>query len=186
MMAAVPSVGFAAVSAPSARILILGSLPGAMSLEQQRYYAKPQNAFWRIMGSLFGAGPDLPYAQRMRVLTRAGLALWDVCASAHRIGSLDSAIKHHAANDFTSFFVAHPHIDLVCFNGQKAAALYRSSVYPGLAPAMQLLNTRVLPSTSAANAGVTYEEKLRQWSTSLTAAGVLPAQGVPGSISVIS
>ncbi len=166
-----PSVGFAAVSDPSARVLLLGSLPGAMSLEHRQYYAKPQNAFWRIMGSLFGAGPELPYAQRLQALMQAGVALWDVCASAHRIGSLDSAIQHHAANDFETFFLAHPNIKLVCFNGQKAAALYRRSVYPSLRPAMQNLKTRVLPSTSPANAGLGYEEKLRRWSEGLAAAG---------------
>ena len=162
-----PSVGFAAVSDSSARLLILGSLPGAMSLEHGQYYAKPQNVFWRIMGSLFGATPDLPYAQRMQALTQAGVALWDVCASAHRIGSLDSAIKHHTANDFEAFFAAHPNIELVCFNGQKAAALYRKSVYGKLPPAMQLLPARILPSTSPAHAGLCYEEKLRQWSSGL-------------------
>jgi double-stranded uracil-DNA glycosylase len=167
MIAIETSIGFAAVSEPSARVLILGSLPGALSLERQQYYAKPQNVFWRIMGSVFGAGPNLPYKERLQALTEAGIALWDVCASAHRLGSLDSAIKHHAANDFESFFIAHPHIKLVCFNGQKAAALYRKSVHGNLPPAMQLLHLRVLPSTSPANAGLRYEEKLRQWSSVL-------------------
>ena len=146
-----------------------------MSLAQQRYYAKPQNAFWRIMGSLFGAGPELPYAQRMQVLTDARVALWDVCASAHRIGSLDSAIKHHAANDFATFYSAHPHIELVCFNGQKAAALYKKSVHGSLPPALQQLDTLTLPSTSPANAGLTYEEKHRQWLAAMSQAGVIRA-----------
>ena len=167
MIAIETSIGFAAVSAPSARVLILGSLPGAMSLEHQQYYAKPQNVFWRIMGCLFGAGPDLPYPQRLHALTEAGIALWDVCASAHRTGSLDSAIKHHAANDFSTFFIAHPNVKLVCFNGRKAAALYQKSVHGNLPPAMQLLQVSVLPSTSPANAGLPYEEKLRQWSSVL-------------------
>ena len=163
-----PSEGFAAISDPSARVLILGTLPGAVSLERHQYYAKPQNVFWRIMGTLVGAGPELPYAQRTEALTKAGIALWDVCASAHRIGSLDSAIKHHAANDFASFFAKHPKINLVCFNGQKAAAIYRRSVLRKLSPAIQQLPTRVLPSTSPANASIPYEERLRQWSSILT------------------
>lgn len=159
------SQGFTAISHPSARILILGSLPGAMSLERQQYYAKPQNIFWQIMGALVGAAPELPYVQRTEALTKAGIAVWDVCASAHRIGSLDSAIKHHAANDFVSFFAEHPKINLVCFNGQKAHALYRRSVLGKLPPEIQQLTTRVLPSTSPAYASVPYEDKLRQWSS---------------------
>jgi hypoxanthine-DNA glycosylase len=96
--------GFAAVTDPSARVLILGSLPGAISITQQQYYAKAQNVFWQIIGTLIGAGPELQYAQRIQVMTKAGIALWDVCASAHRPGSLDSAIKQHTVNDFGGFF----------------------------------------------------------------------------------
>ena len=172
------SEGFAPISDPSARVLILGSLPGALSLERQRYYAKARNAFWKIMGTLVGAGPELPYAQRTEALTKAGVALWDVCASAHRIGSLDSAIKHHDANVFASFFANHPKINLVCFNGQKAAEIYRRSVLGKLPPAIQQLPTRVMPSTSPANASVLYEEKLRQWSSILP--HCLPNQLIPG------
>jgi hypoxanthine-DNA glycosylase len=161
------SRGFAALSDSHARILILGSLPGAKSLAQREYYATPQNVFWRIMGTVFGAGPELPYAKRTRALTQAGIALWDVCAAAHRLGSLDSAIKHHAVNDFERFFAAHPGIGLICFNGQKAAALYRSSVLLGLPPAMQSIPSRVLPSTSPAHASLAYAEKLRQWTSVL-------------------
>ena len=158
------SRGFAAISDPSARVLILGSLPGAESLKRQQYYAKPQNAFWRMMGDLVGAGPQLPYEERTGALKNAGIALWDVCASAHRIGSLDSAIKDHAANDFAKFYSGHPQLRIICFNGQKAAAIYRRTVAQDLPEAMQLLRVEVLPSTSPANAGTPYEEKLRQWS----------------------
>jgi TDG/mug DNA glycosylase family protein len=131
------SRGFAAISDPSARVLILGSLPGKQSLEQQRYYAKPQNVFWRIMGELVGAGPELPYEERTAVLTKAGIALWDVCASAQRTGSLDSDIKDHVTNDFAKFLAEHPHLKLVCFNGQKAAAIYRRRVARTLPTATQ-------------------------------------------------
>ena len=58
--------GFPPVVERSARILILGSMPGRASLEAGQYYALPQNAFWRIMGDLFGAGLDLPYTARLK------------------------------------------------------------------------------------------------------------------------
>ena len=38
-----------------AATLILGSLPGRKSLEMQQYYAHPHNAFWKIIGAIFGA-----------------------------------------------------------------------------------------------------------------------------------
>jgi TDG/mug DNA glycosylase family protein len=60
-----------------------------------------------IMGMLLGIDPLLPYAKRVAALANAGIALWDVCASADRIGSLDSAIKRHAANDFANALAPH-------------------------------------------------------------------------------
>jgi len=56
--------GFAPVAGRAPRVLILGSMPSAASLAAGQYYALPRNAFWPIMGALFGAAPDLPYAQR--------------------------------------------------------------------------------------------------------------------------
>ena len=59
--ATMKSVAFPPIARPDALVLVLGSLPGAMSLAEQRYYAQPYNAFWRIMEALVGAGPDLAY-----------------------------------------------------------------------------------------------------------------------------
>lgn len=148
-----------------ARVLILGSLPGQTSLRMQQYYAQPQNAFWKIMGRLFGAGVELPYAERCRTLVRNGVALWDVCAAAERPGSLDSAIVTSSVvpNGFAAFIEALPQLRLVCFNGAKAAALYRRAVLPGL-PAEPLIAYRTLPSTSPAHAGMRFNEKLVRWS----------------------
>ena len=66
----VPSSSFMPIATPSARVLILGSLPGRVSLARGEYYALAQNAFWRIMGHLFGAGPELHYADRVERLRR--------------------------------------------------------------------------------------------------------------------
>jgi TDG/mug DNA glycosylase family protein len=86
--------GFPPIADAHARILILGSLPGQVSIRRQQYYAHPQNAFWKVMGRLFDAGPELPYRDRAQRLLRNGIALWDVCAAAQRPGSLDTSIVH--------------------------------------------------------------------------------------------
>ena len=151
-----------------ARILILGSLPGQMSLQLGQYYAKPQNAFWRIMATTFHFSPDLPYPDRVAELQNHKIAAWEVCASAFRPGSLDSNISQVVVNDFKSFFKTHPSIQLICFNGKTAEKLYRRNVLPTLPKPFSEIPTRSLPSTSPAHAGITFAEKLAQWKPALT------------------
>ncbi|HQT31763.1 MAG TPA: DNA-deoxyinosine glycosylase [Thiobacillus sp.] len=160
---------FPPIADAHARVLILGSLPGQVSLQRQQYYAHPHNAFWKIMGRLFGAGPELVYAERTQRLIENGIALWDVCASAQRPGSLDAAIVHSSVvpNAFAAFIESHPDIGLICFNGGKAAELYRRQVLPGLPAAAQAIRTATLPSTSPAHAAMPFEEKLTRWAALL-------------------
>jgi hypoxanthine-DNA glycosylase len=160
---------FPPIADAHAQILILGSLPGQVSLQRRQYYAQPQNAFWKIMGRLFDAGPDLPYAERAQRLVQNGIALWDVCASAQRPGSLDAAIVHASVvpNELAAFIESHPDIGLICFNGGKAAELYRRLVLPGLPATMRAIHTETLPSTSPAHAAMPFEEKLARWAAVL-------------------
>jgi hypoxanthine-DNA glycosylase len=167
------SVGFPPIVGSRPRVLVLGSLPGRKSLEMGQYYAQAQNSFWRIMEALFGAGPALPYPERLERLIANRVAVWDVLAAGERDGSLDSAIVPSSivVNDFGSFFARHAEIGLVCFNGTKAADLYRRRVAPILAPRFAALPSRLLPSTSPAHASVPFAAKLATWSAALSAAG---------------
>lgn len=167
------SVGFPPIADPRATVLILGSLPGQKSLKMRQYYAQPQNGFWKIMDALFGAGPSLPYPLRLERLIERRVAVWDVLAAGERAGSLDSAIVWASAetNDFAAFFERHREIRLVCFNGTKAADLYRRLVLPALAPRAAALDTRLLPSTSPAHATLPFAAKLALWSAALSASG---------------
>jgi len=157
------SQGFAPAARGDARLLILGSMPGVASLAAAQYYAFPRNAFWKIMGDLFAAGPELDYQSRLQKLNENHIALWDVIEACHRPGSLDSAISEDglATNDFNSFFVQHPQITRVYFNGQKAAGLFKKKVAPGLKGHYEYLT---LPSTSPAYAAKNYKAKLEAWS----------------------
>ena len=163
------SHGFPPVHAPGARALILGSLPGTRSLAARQYYAQPRNAFWRIMGALYGAGPELAYEARLAKLTEHGVALWDVLAAGRRPGSLDSAIDRGSAvtNDFAGFFELNPSIRSICFNGATAAEVYVRKVLPALAPRFAAIERRTLPSTSPAHARMRFAEKLEHWSAEL-------------------
>lgn len=160
---------FAPIANANARVLILGSMPGKASLAAGQYYAHPQNLFWRILGEVTGAGVALPYAARARALKSNGIALWDVLESCAREGSLDSAIDDASvgANDFASFFRAHPRIAHVYFNGAKAEACYRKHVLPALGDAPAPPSYRRLPSTSPANASMSRAHRQRVWQQAL-------------------
>jgi hypoxanthine-DNA glycosylase len=163
------SEGFPPVVAGQPQVLILGSLPGRASLQAGQYYAQARNCFWPIMGDLFGAGRHLSYADRTRRLTAHAVALWDVIASAHRPGSLDSRIDRSTMilNDLGGFLAEHATIRLVCFNGRTAEHLYTRFVLPGLDVCAQNIERRVLPSTSPAYAALSYADKLARWSEAL-------------------
>ena len=161
------SKGFAPLAGHGAHTLILGSMPGVASLDAQQYYAFPQNAFWKIMGDLFDAGPQLDYRERLEKLLKNRIALWDVIAACHRTGSLDSAIRESdlSTNDFTTFLQQYPDINRICFNGQKAAKLFMKRVHPDLDGQYQYIT---LPSTSPAHASKSYAQKLEEWSVITT------------------
>ena len=159
------SRGFPPIAAPDARVLILGSLPGQVSLARRQYYAQPHNAFWRIMGALFGAGPEQPYEARVERLKTQRVAVWDVCKAATRPGSLDSSIDVSSVvpNDFGAFFRRHAGIAAVFTNGGTATRLYQRLVQPRLAAGPRALPLHALPSTSPAHASLRFEQKLERW-----------------------
>lgn len=152
---------FAPIEGSTASVLILGSMPGKESLRARQYYAHPRNAFWPIMGDLIGAAPTLPYESRTQLLKAADIALWDVLASCTRHSSADSDIDAALPNDFETFFLTHPSITHVFFNGAIAEKYFHKLVQKLLKPCQ--MQYQRLPSTSPANASMTYNQKLKAW-----------------------
>jgi double-stranded uracil-DNA glycosylase len=172
---------FPPIAGADARLLILGSMPGKASLEAKQYYAHPRNLFWTILGELVGAYPAVDYADRTRVLTANGIALWDVLKSCRRSGSLDADIDKSTmvANDFAAFFAAQPNIKRVFFNGATAEHAFRRHVMPTVKAETLLL--RRLPSTSPAHAALSYHQKLESWRVILEEPDVCsPSPDSPG------
>jgi TDG/mug DNA glycosylase family protein len=150
-----------------AKVLILGSFPGSMSLQRQEYYAHPRNAFWYIIRVLLGLEDGLPYEERGKALTARGIALWDVLATCRREGSLDSSIEDKSirVNDFEQFFRRYPEIRHVFFNGAKAEQEYRKRVLRSLRT--NDMQYHRLPSTSPAMAMLSRDAKLACWTESI-------------------
>ncbi|MBP5530767.1 MAG: DNA-deoxyinosine glycosylase [Lentisphaeria bacterium] len=143
----------------NARILVLGSMPGAESLRQHQYYAFKHNAFWRIMGEVYGFSPELPYPERLAELRKCGVALWDVLAECVRPGSLDSDIRSPCPNDIPALVAKLPKLEKILCNG-GASRNYLRRFFPEL-------EAQQLPSTSPAAARFTYAQKLAVWRAAL-------------------
>jgi TDG/mug DNA glycosylase family protein len=138
-----------------ARVLVLGSMPGAASLRQQQYYGHPRNRFWPIMEALCGIDAAQPYAQRLAALNEAGVALWDVLGECMRPGSLDSAIVpgSEVANPVAVLCAGLPRLRAIALNGGKAAQAFARHIEPHWHDLPERrLSVHRLPSTSPANA----------------------------------
>jgi len=159
------NISFAPIAAKDAQILILGSMPGIKSLQEQQYYAHPRNAFWAIMANLYDFDLSLSYPARCQQLKLHKVAVWDVLKSCRRPGSLDQHIESDSmvANDFSTFLKALSQIKHIFFNGGKAEQVFKRYVLPTLTHEQQNIIFQGLPSTSPAHASISFEEKLSHW-----------------------
>ncbi len=159
--------GLPSIAHRSARLLVLGSFPGAASLASGQYYGHPRNHFWPILSALWAT--DLvasDYPARVAELERRGLALWDVYASCRREGSLDSAIADAEPNDLAALAARLPSLRAIGHNGGESARAMRRTRPLGLP-------VHRLPSTSPANASWSFERKLAAWRGLFSQAGLL-------------
>ncbi|CAN7194222.1 DNA-deoxyinosine glycosylase [Massilia sp. LjRoot122] len=149
--------GLAPVIDADVRILVLGSFPGAASLAAGKYYAHPRNQFWPLISAVIGEDlASLPYETRLRRLLAHHVGLWDVLAGCEREGSLDSAIRKPAANDFERLRSLCPELETVGFNGQASGKFAPQFAAAGY-------RTVVLPSSSPAHMAMSFEQKLAVW-----------------------
>ena len=149
--------GFPPIIDRRTETLILGSFPSEASLAAGQYYAHPRNQFWRLLGALLGeplAGLD--YARRAARVLAHRFGIWDVLDACRRPGSLDADIRDARPNDFAALRELAPRLKRVLFNGGAAGRFARRFAEAGFA-------TAVLPSSSPAHAGRSYEQKLALW-----------------------
>ena len=139
-------------------------MPGKASLQAGQYYAHGRNTFWKLMAAILGFDASLPYDGRLSAVVAAQIAVWDVLKLCTRETSLDSDIGDPVPNEFADFFKLHPQIDRVCFNGAEAENRYNTHVRGVVVASVEY---RRLPSTSPANASVSYTEKLAAWTAGL-------------------
>lgn len=140
------------------KILILGTMPSIKSLEQQEYYGNRQNVFWKILFAVFEEEYSDLYTDKLALVKRKNIALWDVLQSCERKSSLDSDIIEEEANDIKGLLVRYPNIKTLVFSSQKAKQYFTK--YIGEVSGVSLLT---LPSPSGANARMNLSEKVSHW-----------------------
>lgn len=149
---------FPPISDIDAKVLILGTMPGEMSLKLKQYYGHGGNIFWKLIFSIHNEPLVSDYEAKKNILIKNQIALWDVLKACEREGSSDNAIIQETPNDFKTFFECHKQIKLVAFNGKNAEAYFKY-----LCPVKPNVKFITLPSTSPANTWKTFNEKLIEW-----------------------
>lgn len=157
--------GLEPVADSESEILILGTLPGKVSLKTQQYYANPTNQFWKIVSIILNEPIPISYEEKLEVLKRNHIALWDVLKVANRDSSLDSDITNPIANDILGFIHKHPELRVIGFNGKDAETYFRT--YIGLQNLSERMQTILLPSTSSSNTHSSIANKISLWKSIL-------------------
>lgn len=139
------------------RILILGSFPSVKSREESFYYANPQNRFWRLLSKLLEEPLPLSINDKVVMLKKHRIAIWDVIGSCDIVGSSDSSITNVKPVDL-SIVLEKANIESIFANGNKAYELYNKYIYPDVK--REIIK---LPSTSPANASYSIEKLVLQW-----------------------
>ncbi|MFF5996175.1 DNA-deoxyinosine glycosylase [Lysinibacillus sp. KU-BSD001] len=143
-------------------VLIVGSMPGVKSLEKQQYYGNPRNHFWGIIGELTSTMVPEQYEERLALVKKHGIGLWDVIQACERAGSLDSNIKNEIPNDFVALFKRYPQIQAVFFNGTKAYDVFQKKLGFELLVGKEYYK---MPSTSPVPGRniKTFDQKVEAW-----------------------
>ena len=141
----------------NSEILILGSFPSVKSRQESFFYANPQNRFWKLMAQLLNESTPKDTKDKIVMLKKHKIALWDVIESCDIVGSSDSSISNVVPVDISQI-LSKANIIKVYANGGKAFELYNKYLYP-----KTQLDITKLPSTSPANAGYSFDKLLSEW-----------------------
>jgi hypoxanthine-DNA glycosylase len=137
--------GFSPVVDKNTKIIILGSLPGNISIKKHQYYGNPGNDFWRLLGSAISEDlQSMDSGSRLEAIKCKGIGFWDVFKVGDGVESGDSKIRDEEINQFSILKEIAPKLRLICFNGKKSGkyeSILREIGY----------ETKILPSSSGAN-----------------------------------
>jgi hypoxanthine-DNA glycosylase len=140
------------------RVLVLGSMPGPVALRKREYYGFNGNHFWTIMPALLGEQKTEVYEEKLAMVRKHRVALWDVLKSCTRPTAMDSDIRNIVPNKIPELLKGYPHIRAVFVNGQFGYKTFQKHFGPDIG-----IPVHPLPSSSPANAAMPLSEKISRW-----------------------
>ncbi|MBE7009544.1 MAG: DNA-deoxyinosine glycosylase [Ruminococcaceae bacterium] len=143
--------------AQDSRVLILGSFPSPKSRAEAFFYAHPQNRFWRVLAALFDETVPRTMEEKIALLRRNRIALWDTIGSCEVAGASDASITNVVANDLHPILEGADIRAIFC-NGATSHRWYNKLLRDELGREAALL-----PSTSPANAAWTLDKLIEAW-----------------------
>ncbi len=143
------------------RILILGSFPSVKSREEGFYYGHPRNRFWKVIAAICNCEVPMDIEAKKKMLIEHGIAIWDVIDSCDIKGSSDSSIRNVIPADIKGL-IEKTDIQRIFTNGRTAEKLYRRHILP-----LTGVESVGLMSTSPANAAVSLDSLIKNWSEAI-------------------
>lgn len=136
----------------TSKILILGTIPSPKSREIGFYYGHPQNRFWKILSEILSEPFPETKEEKIKLINKHDIALWDVLESCEIEGASDSSIKNPKPNNINKI-LKETKINTIFVTGKKAEILYNKLCLP-----KTNIPCIYLPSTSPANCAKSYQE----------------------------
>lgn len=106
-------------------VLILGTLPGQVSLTHGKYYADPSNKFWDILFMACDEKIDKSDHAKEALLKKYNIALWDILDSAVRETSSDKGLVDEKPNNLLQLLEEYPNIKLILFHSNGAYKYFK-------------------------------------------------------------
>lgn len=166
-------VGLEPIYNEKSRILILGTMPGAKSLECGEYYSDKKNIFWKILFEIFKEKEIYDYKDKKQFLLEHHIALWDVLKECDRDkkdgseSSSDRYIYNDIPNDISTI-IKESNIETIVLNGKTKSKGIRSrnpyKYYMKYIYENVKITPVLLPSTSGVNTHCSFEDKVKIWS----------------------
>lgn len=141
----------------NSKILILGSMPSKESQKNGFYYGNSKNHFWKIISIICRAKEPQSIEEKISLLKKQNIALWDIIKSCDIIGSKDETIANVEVNKIEEI-LKKTKIQKIFTNGRKASEIYKKFVFE-----KTKINDIYLPSTSPANASFNIERLKKAW-----------------------